>query len=225
MKLRQIIVQQNDSFGQFLEDTRFRHTTNVEDASEKLWLTEAAIMKVIKEFQGIITAVVLDREISNSEIDLLYQWRDYRSSFLVRYPLTQFNFILDSVSDESRYGENFKKELFSFIDKFALHFDRKRIEGIYDYPEALPFESMNFVLTGKFQSGEKRDFASRITDRGGIVAERVNDSTHYLIVGSEGNHNYSFGSFGSKIKKALEMRDRYVPIMIIEEEHFLRMIS
>jgi len=224
MKLKQLIIEQNDSFGHLLADERFSNTSQTTDQSQKLWLTEAAIMKVIKEFQGLVTAVVLDREISDSEIDLLYQWREYRSKFLVRYPLTQFNTLLDSIAPEARYSDGFKNQIFSFIDKFALHFDHKRIEGIFDYPETIPFSNMIFVLTGKFQSCQKKDIAAKITERGGIVNDSVTLSTHYLIVGNEGSQNYSFGSFGSKIKKALEMRDSYVPIVITEEDYFLSLL-
>lgn len=224
MKLEQIIIKQNDSFGHFLEDVRFKHTSAVSDRSQKLWLTEAAIMKVIKEFQGLVTAVVLDREISDSEIDLLYQWREYRSKFMVRYPLTQFDALLDSADSTTRYSDEYKLAMFRFIDKFALHFNQKRIEGIFDYPESLPFSEMIFVLTGKFKNGEKRDIAAKITEGGGIVQGHVTASTHYLIVGNEGSDNYSFGSFGSKIKKALEMRDNYIPIVIVEEDYLISML-
>jgi len=156
----------------------------------------------------------------DSEIDLLFQWREYRSKFLVRNPLSNFNTLLDSIAPEARYSDRFKSQILNFIDKFALHFDHQRIEGIFDYPETIPFSNMVFVLTSKFQICQKKDIAANITERGGIVNDTVTLSTHYLIVGNEGSQNYSFGTFGSKIKKTLKMRDSYISIVITEEDYF-----
>jgi len=60
MKLKQLIIEHNVSFGHLLIDERFCKSSEVADWSQKLWLTEAAIMKVIKDFQGLVSAVVLE---------------------------------------------------------------------------------------------------------------------------------------------------------------------
>ncbi|MCK6605981.1 MAG: BRCT domain-containing protein [Ignavibacteriaceae bacterium] len=223
-KLTKLIPEQNISFTEFFDKFNQR-MQDESDTSKKLWLNEAAITKIVKEFQGLCTTIVFDKVIDNNEIDLLFEWRNYRRDFMTRFPLDEFNNLLNQIKPTEKYSQFAKERIFQLIDTAALHFDRKVIQGIYDYPEKIIVSNMEFVLTGTFNTGEKKDVAKLITDRGGVVAKDVRQSTDILVVGSEGNENYTYGQYGRKIEKMLEKRKANEPVMILDEDYFIKYLN
>lgn len=75
-----------------------------------------------------------------------------------------------------------------------------------------------FCLTGEFACGERPSVESALLKRGGIPVCNVSRKTDYLIVGSKGSAAWSGGSYGAKIKKALELREKGIAVRIIREQ-------
>ena len=48
----------------------------------------------------------------------------------------------------------------------------------------------------------------------------VNKKLNFLVVGSIGNDQWLHSSYGTKIKKALELREAGAPIAIVSEDHW-----
>lgn len=76
------------------------------------------------------------------------------------------------------------------------------------------------MLTGTMAYGPRKHCESLITERGGVIGGSVSKKIHYLIVGSIANDQWLHSSYGTKIKKAVELRESGVPIAIISEEHW-----
>lgn len=101
--------------------------------------------------------------------------------------------------------------------------------SIYSRPTDLPFcapapslcfEGKNFVFTGIMAFGPRKDCQQLVTDRGGILGGAISKKVDYLIVGSVGNEQWRHASYGTKILKAVELREAGAPIAIVSEGHW-----
>lgn len=87
--------------------------------------------------------------------------------------------------------------------------------------DTLTISANKFVLTGDFVSGTKSDIKQMIADNGGTVMGSVSKKVNYVVVGGLGSDAYSFGSYGTKVKKAMELQADGIPINIIEEHDLM----
>ena len=79
------------------------------------------------------------------------------------------------------------------------------------------FSGKRFVLTGSFDHGTKEDVAAFIEQHGGEVLKSVTKACDYVVIGGCGSDAYSLGSYGGKVKKALDWQARGVPMKIVKE--------
>lgn len=87
-------------------------------------------------------------------------------------------------------------------------------------PPSLFFEGKNFVFTGIMAFGPRKECQQLVSDRGGILGGGVSKKVDYLIVGSIGNEQWRHASYGTKILKAVELREAGAPIAIVSEDHW-----
>eukprot|EP01132_Coremiostelium_polycephalum_P018442 gene18442-21984_t len=63
-----------------------------------------------------------------------------------------------------------------------------------------------------------------VVERGGLIGNSVSKKVHFLVVGSVGNEQWLHSSYGTKIKKAVELRNSGIPIAIISETHWQQVL-
>lgn len=80
------------------------------------------------------------------------------------------------------------------------------------------FEGKSFCLSGQFEHGSKEGIKSMIESRGGTCLKSVTKKCSYVVVGNCGNENWSMGNYGQKVKKAMEYKEKGVPIEIVRED-------
>ena len=78
----------------------------------------------------------------------------------------------------------------------------------------------HFVLTGEFSYGSRAAVSEYITSHGGIVDDTVKKCTEFVVIGSLGSQAWKNGVYGSKIKKAMELKDKGQNIDLVAEEDF-----
>lgn len=76
----------------------------------------------------------------------------------------------------------------------------------------------NICLSGNFRHGRKNHVKEAVIARGGMVFDTVTRKIDYLIVGSIPDAQWSNGSYGTKVKKAMDMMKKGHPIRIVPEE-------
>ncbi len=79
------------------------------------------------------------------------------------------------------------------------------------------YEGRSFVLTGDFEHGSRSEMKAFIEARGGTVAKGVSGKVSYVVVGGCGSDAYAMGSYGTKVKKALELQAKGKPVAIVRE--------
>lgn len=80
-------------------------------------------------------------------------------------------------------------------------------------------------LTGEFAHGAKSDIASKLVAMGAQMSDNVTKKVNILVVGSVGSQAWTYGNYGGKVKKAMELRDKGSDITIIGEEDLLNNIA
>ena len=78
----------------------------------------------------------------------------------------------------------------------------------------------SIVLTGEFECGSRAEIELFLENQGAVIKTSVSGKTDYLLIGTLGNEDWSFGSYGSKFEKAVELQEKGKPIKILKEEDF-----
>ncbi|MPN59546.1 hypothetical protein SDC9_207267 [bioreactor metagenome] len=72
-------------------------------------------------------------------------------------------------------------------------------------------------MSGEFEYGDKTAMQDALSQMGGVPASGVTKKTDFVIVGSKGSDAWCAGNYGTKVKKALEMQEKGMPIQIVKE--------
>ncbi len=84
------------------------------------------------------------------------------------------------------------------------------------------FKGRNFLYTGTFAYGARKLCQQATKERGGLNASSVTRKLDFLVIGTYVTDSWKHESFGTKIMKAAEYRDRGIPISIISEQHWIK---
>lgn len=92
-------------------------------------------------------------------------------------------------------------------------------------PPAIEFRGRQFVLTGKFATGSRKQCEAAVTMRGGLVKGSLSRSTSYLVIGVMGSADWLHSTHGRKIEEAVGLRSQGHTIGIVSEEHWARALE
>ena len=76
----------------------------------------------------------------------------------------------------------------------------------------------SICLTGDFDYGSKQEVQERLSEIGATVVSSVTRKTDILLIGEKGSESWACGTYGTKAKKAIELRSKGYPIMILKEK-------
>ena len=96
------------------------------------------------------------------------------------------------------------------------------IEGLFCTPEPeLIFEGRRYCFTGEFS--KPRSMLEKIAVNLGatLAAKDVTSTTDFLVIGEKGSENWVHKQGGTKIVKAIELRERGAKIKIVREALFI----
>lgn len=100
---------------------------------------------------------------------------------------------------------------------------RHHIIGFVNCPSAdnLPveFADNQFVLSGQFALGQKKDVGKLIEDRGGSTAGSVTKKTRYVVVGGTRSILWKYDNYGTKVQKAKNLKEAGQTIDVISENN------
>lgn len=89
----------------------------------------------------------------------------------------------------------------------------------------IDFKDRYFCFTGKLKDVERSEAHAEVKYREGFIAKDMNGFVDYLVVGDIPNPSWKFGSFGTKMNKAINLRKATGKPLIIREETFLEHLS
>ena len=168
---------------------------------------------------GILKGITVDGEISDDECKNLRQWL-YDNIYLSdHFPFNKALETVDKVLEDSVLTQDEAEYLTSVI-KDMLDPVESLKSDIYSV------EGKHVCLSGNFAfEGQKPAVEKYIIERGGFVDSSVKKSTDYLVIGACECQAYSNGTYGTKVKKAIEYHEKGCNIQIIKETDFFANIQ
>jgi hypothetical protein len=179
---------------------------------------------------GITQGLLCDGELNDREIEFLYDWMRANDAIANTPPV---NIIFQRVSDALKDGVISAGErayLAETLQRFIggttedLATPNRVTELVFDDVERVSFRESLFCLTGEFAYAERPQCEVLTSSRGGILGN-VTKKLNYLVVGQRGSAEWKHGSFGNKIVKALEYKQRGIPILIVAESVWASSLS
>jgi NAD-dependent DNA ligase len=180
----------------------------------------------IDELIGIAKGIAADGTINDGEVGFLQKWlaanSDISSQPVIR---TLYERVSDILSDGT-VDEDEKADLLDTLNRFS---DRDFELGealkattlpICNPAPDLKFYGKRYCFTGTFNFGDRKRCEGAVIERGG-EAGSLTKATEVLVIGVYATDSWKHSTFGNKIIKAAEMRDRHrVPICLVSEQHW-----
>jgi len=120
---------------------------------------------------------------------------------------------LDRIPEEgSEIPEEMQGLFPDFLDPVKSRGCHEKIETVRD---------RHIVVTGDFYYGSREEVHALIEAAGGIADKGVKKATDYVVVGGRGSAAWKTGRYGSKIEKAIALKEKGLPVKIVEEYEFI----
>jgi len=183
--------------------------------------------KSVDALIGISVGLIADDQINQLEAQFLQKWIETNLAHLDD-PVVNILFrrLNDMLSDGILSAEE-AEDLMLLLKQFtgiapASNALALRVSSLplNDPLPIIDWSDRTFMLTGTMAYGPRKSCESLIVERGGLIGAGVSKKVHYLIVGSVGNEQWLHSSYGTKIKRAVELRESGIPIAIVSEEHW-----
>ncbi len=172
--------------------------------------TTSPITLATQVLDGILKGIIVDGKVTEKECIDLRHWL-YDNIYLAdHYPFNRVMDILDKVlkdavitTEESTYIVQAIKEILD-----PVNFLKQKVNSV---------EGKHVCLSGIFEHGSKAAVEEYIEQRGGFIDSNIKKSTDVLVIGNYECQAYTNGTYGTKVKKALEYNEKGCHIQIMKE--------
>jgi NAD-dependent DNA ligase len=123
-----------------------------------------------------------------------------------------------SEAERTHLADTLQKLLGGTLDELA---ESTHVSSLaFDEVPQIEIAGSLFCLTGDFVFGPRSTCEGSIEERGGAVSRSVTKKLRYLVVGGLGSAEWKHGSFGTKLKKAMNYKRDGVGILIVHEDQW-----
>lgn len=195
----------------------------------------------IDELIGICRGIAFDNQVTQEEAVSLAQWLYAQPDLLDVWPASILyerlcDVLADGVVDQDEAADLLQllKQVIGGKTGLTEVIDEGTGEVSYDTastvlpvsePNEILFESMSFVLTGKFVSGSRSECEAEVLRRGGKCQKNPTKATNYLVVGDVGSRDWIHSTWGRKIEKAVAMQESGHGIQVITESYWVTFLK
>ena len=152
--------------------------------------------KKAHEFIGLCLGVLADNRLVKAEVEFLRDWLRRHPRVASHYPVKGLfirlcEMLEDEVIDEAEEKELFehlyeltgssKKNKESSLEKLA---NKVMLPSFTDPVPSIKFSGSKFFLHGQFIIGTNEWLTDQVIDKGGIVVDKLCESTDYCIIGT-----------------------------------------
>ena len=185
----------------------------------------------IDELIGICRGIAFDDLVTQKEAELLLKWMNDHSVYLSEYPFNILHKNLQEMLSDDVLDSDEAAELLGILK--GLIGEENKHEAIVNGSSSLPLDTNlpeifipdnSFVFTGVFTVGTRKKCEEIVCDLGGEMHKTIKKSTNYLVVGDVGSDHWVHSSFGRKIEKAVQYREKGTGICIVSEQHWIKYI-
>lgn len=194
--------------------------------------TRVARKQKLDELIGLARGLTADGVLNQSEVEYLEKWLVAHSQVVKASPVTQtLHLRVAAILSDGVVDEEERAELFETLSRFSGNdFELGEVFPSTSLPLCDPvppikFTGKAFCLTGIFNRGGRSTCEAEIRERGGNIHVALTQKTDYLVVGAYASQDWKHSSFGTKILKAVEYRDRNIGTKIIGEDAWSRALD
>lgn len=175
---------------------------------------------------GLSKGVLADGVVSQSEAEFLHTWliqsRAASDNPIILNLLEKIGSMLEDGVLDSEESAELNKLLTRISGESAALGELAKTSNL-PVNEPLPnvrFEGAQFLFTGTCAYGTRKQCQEATEALGGINAAGVTKSLHYLVLGTYVTDSWAHETFGRKIEKAMQYREKGIPLAIITEQHW-----
>ena len=174
---------------------------------------------------GIAQGVLADGILTDAEIQFLDDWLSGNSAIATSWPGDVLHRRVKSVLEDGKVTPDERAHLVDTLTKLVggrldeLANLTHVTDMIFDDVPEVRFPGYVFCLTGNFVYAPREVCIRETEQRGGLVKSGVSKKLDYLVVGGLGSPEWKHGSFGTKIEKAMQLKQK-ASIVIVHEDRW-----
>lgn len=209
-----------------------------EERENILWLCEkltskefyCEITSTMQRLHGLLAGIASDGLITENELKGLRKWLDDHEELATIWPFDEVNTLVTNVMADGVIDKEEHSMLLDFFMEFTELADNvtlttpilggEKLFGICVTCPDIEFSEKTFCFTGESSIFKREQLVNQIKERGGEFINNVSKKINYLVVGANGNPNWSYSCYGRKIEQAILLRRKGIPIQIIHEYDF-----
>ena len=176
--------------------------------------------KALQTLQGILLGVTCDGVLTEDEVYAVKQWLNDYKYLSGNYP---FDVAYSEIEDALEDGILEPAELQHLLKKFQELIDP--VKTRHDTQNLSEFNNKVVCLSGEFSHGSKSDIGAVLEEAGATLHDTMTKKVDILIVGNFGSEAWLCGNYGGKVKKAVEMQNKGLPIKIITEDDMFKILN
>ena len=180
----------------------------------------------IQQMLGIAQGILMDGVVDDAEVEHLTRWCEKHPDAVSGWPGNHIYRRLRLIMEDGIVDDIERADLSAILKglvggTLGLHDESTPASLPLDDPVPEVFlKDGHFVFSGKFAFGPRTVCASETIAAGGRCHNNIVVKTDYLVLGTFGSRDWKFGSFGRKIEKAVDYRERRGRPAIITEDHW-----
>lgn len=182
---------------------------------------------------GVAAGIVADGVVTQQEALFLQQWMESQLAHLEDPVINLLYQRIDLMLQDGMLDPEESAELLDTLRGFAGLSAAAPTAQTFTASNSLPlnqpepdiaWDGRVFVFTGVMAFGPRKECERLVRERGGAIGAGVSKKVDYLVIGSIGNAQWRHSSYGAKIIRAVELREEGIPIAIIGEELWQRVM-
>lgn len=181
----------------------------------------------IQTLLGICSGLAADEKINDKEIAYLQTWLSENPATASAWPGSTISARIDAILADGIITEEERTDLLNLLSEISGNFFHETGSSTPEGP-ALPidddpsvyFKNMTYCFTGEFMYGTRADCERVVLRLGAMPLDTVTKKLDYLVIGSRISPMWSNTTYGRKIERAMELRDKGVEICIISEQQW-----
>lgn len=188
--------------------------------------------RAISELLGLCKGMVCDGVITEGEAEGLRRWMRANPDAVGSYPANVLSHRLLRIFEDGTVDEEERGDLLDLLR--AVTGDTADMDQpldlatrlpLDDPPPALTFAATEYVFTGKMLYGTRRNCEAAVIARGARVGSTTTKRTDVLVIGTLGSAAWKESTHGTKIIRAVELKDAGYPILVVNEEHWVTQLQ
>lgn len=188
----------------------------------------AQTTKAMQTLMGIVTGVVADGELADTEIHFLKTWLREHEAIAEQWPGCAIYRLIQQVMADGIVTHEEREHLLQQLQNL-VQVDFARTGAAEPDGPALPVDDDVTVVianagichTGEFMFGTRAAVERATLKAGGMPVDAVTKRTDLLVIGTRVSPNWVATTYGRKIQRAMELRDAGAELEIITERRWL----